>query len=325
MRPHSENSKLSALYEAMLLIRMVEETIAARYGEQEMRCPVHLSVGQEAVAAGVCYALAKTDAVYSTHRSHAHYLAKGGDLRAMIAEIYGKSAGCCGGRGGSMHLFDISVGMELSVPIVGSSIPLAVGAALAFRQQGKDRVAVAFIGDASVEEGVFHESMNFARLNRLPVIFVCENNLFSIYTRLDQRQPDRPIIDVAKAHDVHAVGADGNDAEAVSALTERAVSRARAGQGPSLLVFDTYRWREHCGPAYDNHVGYRSEAEFEAWKKRCPVAGARAKLFADGLLDERSDAALAARLRARIDDAFSFARAAPLPAPEQAFRHVYAE
>jgi pyruvate dehydrogenase E1 component alpha subunit len=312
------------MYEDMVFIRLTEETMAARYAEQEMRCPVHLSVGQEATAVGVCKALRASDKVFSTHRCHAHYLAKGGDLNAMLAEIYGKAAGCCGGRGGSMHLFDPEVGMELSVPIVGSSIPLAVGAALAARQRGLDQVSVPIVGDAAIEEGVFYESMNFAALRRLPVVFACENNLFSIYTRIDERQPGRPVADLAKAHGIPSATIDGNDVEAVFAATSEAVARARAGEGPSFLVFETYRWREHCGPSSDNHIGYRAESEFESWAERCPLKRAKAKLIAADAIDEAGDAALVRRLQKRVDEAFDFARAAPLPAAETASLHVYA-
>lgn len=321
----TKHASLLSLYEDMLLIRITEEAIAARYAEQEMRCPVHLSIGQEAVAVGVCRALAASDRVFSTHRCHAHYLAKGGNLEAMLAEIYGKAAGCCGGRGGSMHLFDDSVGLELSVPIVGSSLPLAVGAALAFTQRGEKHVVAPIVGDGAVEEGALHESMNFARLRNLPVVFVCENNLYSIYTPLAQRQPIRPIADLAKAHAIPAVTADGNDPEAVQALMAEAVERARGGGGPSFLVFDTYRWREHCGPNYDNHIGYRTEEEYQAWKVRCPVETARRKLMTQGLLSEAENSGLIERITARVDAAFEFAKRAPLPAPETASLHVYAD
>jgi TPP-dependent pyruvate/acetoin dehydrogenase alpha subunit len=312
------------LLREMLYIRLVEETIAARYAEQEMRCPVHLSVGQEAIAVGVCQALRDRDRVFSTHRCHAHYLAKGGDLKRMLAEIYGKSAGCIGGRGGSMHLTDPDKGMILSVPIVASSIPLAVGSALAEKIDGTDRVSIAFIGDASVEEGVFHESANFASLNKLPVIFVCENNLYSVYTPLRQRQPPRPITDVAKAHAMHALSADGNDVEAVHQTTKAAVQRARSGEGPAFLLFDTYRWREHCGPNYDNQLGYRAESEYLEWKKRDPLERLKHKLVRSGGVTEDAYMAMQTELQRFIDAAFDFARSAPLPQPSQASEFVYA-
>jgi len=308
----------------MVSIRLVEESIAARYGEQEMRCPVHLSIGQEATAVGVCQSLRRSDRVFSTHRCHAHYLAKGGDLRAMLAEIYGKATGCIGGRGGSMHLADPDKGMIASVPIVASSIPLAVGTALADRIDRRDCVSVAFIGDASVEEGVFHECANFASLNKLPVLFVCENNLYSVYTPLSQRQPPRPIAELARAHAMMALSADGNDVEAVLRVTGEAAANARSGGGPALVVFDTYRWREHCGPNYDNQLGYRSEAEYLAWKERCPIERLKAKLRASGALDEGRETRMVGELQREIDAAFEYAKAAPLPEASLAALHVYA-
>ncbi len=312
------------LFRDMLYIRLVEETIAARYSEQEMRCPVHLSVGQEATAVGVCKALRQSDRAFSTHRCHAHYLAKGGDLKPMLAEIYGKAAGCIGGRGGSMHLTDPDKGMIASVPIVASSIPLAVGSALADKIDLADRVSVAFIGDASVEEGVFHESANFASLNKLPVLFVCENNFYSVYTPLSQRQPARPLAEVVGAHAMVAMSADGNDVEAVLRVSREAAEHARSGKGPVFLVFDTYRWREHCGPNFDNDIGYRTEAEYLEWKTRDPVARQKAMLAKRGVLDDSAVKRMEAELQKEIDAAFEFAKAAPLPDPSQASLHVYA-
>ena len=308
----------------MLRIRLVEEGIADRYAEQEMRCPVHLSIGQEASAVGVCSALKHTDRVFSTHRCHAHYLGMDGNLRAMLAEIYGKAAGCIAGRGGSMHLTDPDKGLIASVPIVASSIPLAVGAALSDQIDGSESVSVAFFGDASVEEGVFHESANFASLRKLPVLFVCENNLYSVYTPLDQRQPKRPLTELARAHDMPVATADGNDVAAVFMATQEAVTRARQGGGPTFLLFDTYRWREHCGPAFDNHLGYRTEAEYQAWRGRCPVELQRKDLQGKGLLTPEAEEAWVAELKEEIDAAFDFAKAAPLPSPSQVAAHVYA-
>ncbi|MGH8222555.1 MAG: thiamine pyrophosphate-dependent dehydrogenase E1 component subunit alpha [Woeseiaceae bacterium] len=326
MTDHSASKDSSALrlIREMLLIRLVEETMAARYAEQEMRCPVHLSIGQEATAVGVCQALRVSDRVFSTHRCHAHYLAKGGDLKAMLAEIYGKAAGCIGGRGGSMHLTDPEKGMIASVPIVASSIPLAVGSALASRIDHTDDVSVAFIGDASIEEGVFHESANFASLNKLPVLFVCENNLYSVYTNLHDRQPSRPLTNVAVAHDMHAAHADGNDVEAVLKATLESVERARSGAGPSFLQFDTYRWREHCGPNFDNTLGYRTVEEYEEWRAKCPIELTRRKLRALNLLSEADEKRMTAELQTKIDAAFEFAKAGPLPNASEASSFVYA-
>ncbi len=301
---------------------MVEEAIAEHYAEGEMRCPVHLSIGQEAAAVGVCEALALTDKVYSTHRCHAHYLAKGGDLNRMFAEICGKAAGCIGGRGGSMHLMDIEKGMMASIPIVASSIPIAVGSALADKRTHNGKVTVAFIGDASIEEGVFHESANFAVLHSLPVIFVCENNLYSVYTPLRQRQPDRPLTDVARAHAMHILHGDGNDIEESLRLASEAVTRARDGRGPTFVLLDTYRWREHCGPNFDNHIGYRTDAEYRQWETRCPIRALRGRI-GQTLTAEREQAMIA-EITEEVEAARAFARAAPLPGPDQASRFVYA-
>lgn len=314
--------QLADFYRKMLRIRLIEEAIAEHYVDGEMRCPVHLSIGQEAAAVGVCEALAPTDKVYSTHRCHAHYLAKGGDLRRMFAEIYGKEAGCIGGRGGSMHLTDPEKGMMASIPIVASSIPVAVGSALADKRMKRSFVTVAFFGDASIEEGVFHESANFAALHRLPVVFVCENNLYSVYTPIHLRQPNRPLTDLARAHGVPALHGDGNDVEQTFALMLEAVARARDDGGPSFLLLDTYRWREHCGPSFDNHIGYRSEDEYLNWEKRCPVRSVQARLGA--AMTEEQKKAVEVEIAAEIDAALAFARAAPLPDVRQASEHVYA-
>lgn len=189
---------------------------------------------------------------------------------------------------------------------------------------GLGRVNVVFVGDASIEEGVFHESANFASLHVLPVIFVCENNLYSVYTPLRQRQPARPLANVAMAHGIPSATADGNDVEAVNAAAQAAVARARGGGGPTFLVFDTYRWREHCGPNFDNNIGYRSEAEYEEWRQRDPLARAAAKLRKSGALDDNADAKIDAEFKKLIDAAFDFAKAAPLPLASSAGEHIYA-
>lgn len=320
-----ENNPDIVDFTSMLRIRLVEEAIADRYAEQEMRCPVHLSIGQEASAVGVCAPLTTQDRMYSTHRCHAHYLAKGGGLKAMLAEIYGKAEGCIGGRGGSMHLAAPDVGLMSSVPIVASAIPLAAGAALSDKLDGNGRVTISFIGDACVEEGVFHETANFARLHDLPVIFACENNLYSVYTRLDERQPNRPLTALPEAHGIPSEHVDGNNVALVRAATERAVDRARGGDGPTFLLLDTYRWREHCGPNYDNHIGYRTEAEFEEWRALDPLEQTRAALRQDGHADDDWLAGITADLEREIDEAFDFAKNAPLPDPASAAVSVYAE
>jgi TPP-dependent pyruvate/acetoin dehydrogenase alpha subunit len=320
------NQRLVALYREMLRIRMVEETIADRYAEQEMRCPVHLSIGQEGVAVGVSAALRTDDYMISTHRGHAHYLAKGGDLRAFIAELYGRETGCSGGRGGSMHIIDRSVGMIGSTPIVGGSLPIAVGTAFSTRLDGGDRVTVVYFGDGTTEEGVFLEALNFAALKSLNVIFVCENNGFSVYSPLSVRQhPNRSRVAIAAANGLATGTGDGNDVVAVGEATKIAVDRARGGGGPTFLEFDTFRHREHCGPFFDDDLGYREPAFIADWLARDPVTSLERMLLADGTLDADAQSEIAGELRAEIDDAFAFAKASPFPPPGDLFRHIYAE
>lgn len=312
-------------YARMLRIRLVEEKIAELYPEQQMRCPVHLSVGQEAVAVGVCAALESEDYAVSSHRSHAHYLAKGGDLKAMMGELYGKVTGCCQGKGGSMHLIDRSVGFLGAVPIVGSTIPIGVGAAFGTILRKERRVTIVFLGDGATEEGVFHEAVNFAVLKRLPVVFVCENNFFSVYSSLAERQPPtREIYEMVRGHGLESYQGDGNDVEAVYGLTKATVEKSRTGGGPAFLEFKTYRWREHCGPYYDNHLGYRSEQEFEEWKVRCPIARLKQQLLQRGLLSQQDLDGIEASLAAEVEEAVAFAKSSPFPEPQLLQKHVYA-
>jgi pyruvate dehydrogenase E1 component alpha subunit len=320
-----ESEKLRRFYYDMLRIRLVEEKIAELYPEQEMRCPVHLCIGQEAVPVGICANLSRDDYVLSTHRSHGHYLAKGGDLKAMMAEFYGKVTGCSRGKGGSMHLVDLSVGFLGATPVVGSTIPIAVGAALGSYMCGKQRVTVAFFGDAAVEEGVFHESINFAALKTLPVVFVCENNLYSVYSRISVRQPEgREIFRLAEGHGVQSYQGDGNDVIEVYKLAEEAIRKARQGGGPTFLEFKTYRWREHCGPYYDDHLGYRPEGEFLEWKERCPIKRLEERLLRDGVLCNQDIDKMVSELEVEIEDAVVFAKESPFPEEQLLLEHIYA-
>ncbi len=308
----------------MLRIRRIEEALADRYAEQEMRCPMHLCIGQEAIATGVCDALRPEDKVFSNHRAHGHYLAKGGNLNAMVAELYGRATGCCGGRGGSMHLIDLDVGFMGATPIVGGTVPLAVGSAWASSIKDSRDVTVVFFGDGCFEEGVVHESLNFAALHKLPILFVCENNNFSVYTRRNERQPDRPIFRIAEAHGVHAQAADGNDVELVVTLARAAVENARSGNGPQFLEFSTYRWREHCGPDFDDHLNYRSSKEIEAGMCDCPIARYKRILVQREELTETSYRSMEDRINLEILSAFDFARSSRKPSIEDARDKVYA-
>lgn len=314
---------LRLLYQ-MQRIRRVEEEIAARYPQNRMRCPTHLSTGQEAVSAAVAETLRKDDFAVSTHRGHAHYLAKGGNLPALIAEIYGKASGCSRGKGGSMHLIDLSAGFMGTSAIVGNSIPIGVGLGLSAQLYGSDQVSCIFLGDGAVEEGVFYESLNFAAVRNLPVLFVCENNLYSVYAPLSVRQPSqRSIAAMAAAIGVESATCDGNDALACHDLLSETVTNIRHGGGPRFLEFATYRWREHCGPSFDNDIGYRTEAEFLAWQAREPLARLESRLLAaDAAIAERVAQNLAA-IEDEVMEAFAQAETAAFPAAAEAFLGVY--
>ena len=316
---------LPALYRCMLRIRRVEEALAKRYSvEQEMRCPMHLCIGEEAIAAGVCAPLTAKDVVFGNHRSHGHYLAKGGDLNQLIAEFYGKSTGCCGGRGGSMHIIDQKAGFLGAVPIVGATIPLAVGTAWAAKIRKTADVSVVFFGDGCFEEGVMHEAMNFSVLKKLPVIFACENNEMSCFTSIKVRQPDRPIHGIAAAHGLRVFSGDGNDVLEVAENSAEAIARARRGEGPQFLEFHTNRWLGHVGPDLDDDLGYRPHETPEMRQSRCPIKRARVDLeqqlgWAEGDFEK-----LEQFIHAEIEGAFRFSADSPAPDPRTRADYVYA-
>ena len=311
------------LLRGMMRIRRAEETLADLYKEQEMRTPTHFSIGQEAVAVGVCAALERDDVVYSGHRCHAHYLAKGGNLPAMVAELYGKETGCASGRGGSVHLNDPSVGMVASSAILGQTMAVAVGSALAFKMDGAPRLAVTFFGDGAIEEGIFHECLNFAVVKKLPVLFVCENNGYSTHTPLAVRQPQAiEIHQRGRSYGMPAKLVDGNDVFAVYEAACEAVSAAR-GNGPYFLECTTYRWREHVGPLWDYDWGYRTKEEVDGWVARCPIKRATERLIAEGALSAADVKALEGELQAEVDRAVATAKAAPFPAVEDIMLGTY--
>jgi len=313
-----------SLYYKMVRIRSVEEAIADAYPEQKMRCPVHLCIGQEAVAAGVCAHLRREDYLMSNHRSHGHYLAKGGNLKAMIAEIAGKKTGCSGGKGGSMHLVDLDENIMGTTPIVGSIIPIATGIAFGTSLKGEKNITAVFFGDAATEEGVFFESLNFAALKVLPILFVCENNFFSVYSPLSVRQPEkRNNTAIANAFGISGLEGDGNDAIQVSKLARQAVEHIREGKGPFYLEFTTYRWREHCGPFYDNHLGYRSENECQEWEKKCPIKRLKEYLIKEGMLGEEEDVIIREKIYHELNEAFQHAEQSSLPDSGSLLEHLY--
>ncbi|MFF9852777.1 thiamine pyrophosphate-dependent dehydrogenase E1 component subunit alpha [Streptomyces litmocidini] len=308
-------SDRARLVRDMVRIRVVEEVLADYYrDEQEMRTPTHFSIGQEATSVGVCAATTPQDWLYTAHRSHAPYLAKGGDLRAMVAELYGKQDGCAHGRGGSIHLVDQAVGFAGSAAILGEMISVAVGTGWAFARDGEERVALTYFGDGATEEGVFAESLNFAAVHRIPVVFVCENNLYSISSPVSARQPaGTSVHGRAEAAGVKALHVDGNDVFAVRDAAEQAVRHCREGNGPFLLELATYRWREHVGPGWDADHGYRSQEEIDSWMEQCPIERATARLRDE---EPDIDAAVAAwrvQFHDEIQAAVAYAKERPFP------------
>jgi len=316
---------LVALYRSMLRIRRIEEEIERRYQQDQMKTPIHLVIGQEAAAVGCCAALRDTDLVYTSHRTHGAYLAKGGDLKAMLCEMHCRANGCAGSRGGSMHLIDKRVGLAGTSAIVGGAVPIAVGAALAAQMKGEDRVVAAFLGDATTEEGVTSESLNFSALKRVPVVFFCENNFYSVQSPLAARQPPRDIRKWAEAHEVPAAAVDGANVLAVQDAVRTAAARARAGGGPSFIEARLYRFRAHGGAGDDSRTGYRDEAERLAWEAFCPIKMFGEHLVAGGAIDARSIDAMETAIAAEIAEAFAFALASPNPTEEQLYERVYAE
>ena len=318
-------SRTIDLLERMIYIRAVEEAIADRYAEQEMRCPTHLSIGQEAPAAAAGLCLRDTDYVVSTHRGHAHYLGRGGGLVAMIGELYGKVTGCARGRGGSMHLVDTSVGFMGTTAVVGNSIPVGLGLAKAIQLDGRDAVTCIFIGDAAVETGSIYESANFAATVDLPVLFVCENNLYSVYTPMAPRQPEgRQIHEMVGSIGLQVSHGNGNDADECMTLIAEAVSTIRNGGGPCFVELNTYRWREHCGPNYDNDLGYRTLEEFESWRDNDPIELIQSRIGDDSVVRQRL-AKHREWVTSEIEEAFARAKAAPFPWSEEAYLDEYAD
>jgi len=276
------------------------------------------------VAAAVGLALLKDDLAVSGHRAHAHYLAKSGSLKAMLAEIYGKAAGCSGGKGGSMHLIDESAGFMGSTAIVGGTVPVGVGLAYGIKLKRSRQISCIFHGDAVAETGVFFESVNFAVLKKLPVLFVCENNLYSVYSPLSVRQPaGRSISTMVAALGISSESGDGNDVREVYETVSCALAEIRAGGGPQFLEFSTYSWLEHCGPNFDNHIGYRTEAEYEHWRALEPIARFQAALLFDGIISDLEVEQMDAAVALEVADAFAFAEAAAPPAAEYAFTDLY--
>jgi TPP-dependent pyruvate/acetoin dehydrogenase alpha subunit len=316
------------LYRMMIRIRICEESFVEPILKGEIRCPVHLYTGQEAIATGVCFALTKKDYIFGSHRSHGHYLAKGGDIGELVGEIYCKETGCSRGRGGSMHIIAPQIGMIGSAPIVAGTIPLALGAALASRIRKEKRVTVSFFGDGAAGEGVLYESLNFAALKKLPIIFACENNFYSTHMPIRECRPEEKIFKIAKPFRIQSYRIDGNDVLKVYETSRKAVEICRRGQGPAFIEFLTYRLRGHVGPddnIQGNHTDIRSKEEVEAWRKKDPIRRFEAFLIKNRILKKEELRRINQEIEAEVKEAHRYAKMSSYPNPDELMKYVFRE
>ena len=317
---------LVEMYYSMLRIRRIEEAIESKYHENEMKTPIHLVIGQEATSVGACFAMRKTDQLFASHRTHGNYLAKGGDLNAMMAEFFCKSTGCAGSRGGSMHLFDKSVGMAGSSAICGGAAPIATGHALTAKIKKLDYVTGVFFGDGASEEGSLWETLNFAALKKLPVVYFLENNFYSVCTPLHKRQPEgTEIYKKAASFGVNATLVDGTNVLHVYDAAKTAVERARRGEGPQFIEAKVYRWRAHGGSGDDLHLGYRSEGEGKEWHQFDPIQTFQKFLAEKNLLTPQATEEMENKISAEITASFEFARNSPVPEEKDLYTYVYSK
>jgi TPP-dependent pyruvate/acetoin dehydrogenase alpha subunit len=309
---------LERIYRSLRLIRRTEEEIARIYPSDKIKSPVHLSIGQEAVAVGVCDVLRPDDVVAPTYRGHAAFLAKGGSLRGLIAELYGKATGVAGGKGGSMHLIDMRHNVLGASAVVGTTIPIAVGYALACQRMKTDRVSVSFFGDGATEEGVFAESLNFAALHKLPVLFVCENNYYAIHTPITRRWATTRLCERVRTYGIPSYEVNDGDVFKLRKLAGEAIAGMRQGDGPTFIECQTYRWREHVGPNEDFDQGYRSRDDLKPWLKNDQVE------FVGRMLSDERRAVLDSEIELEIEDAIEFAESSPFPVKKALYTNVFA-
>lgn len=314
---------LLELYFTMKKIRMAEEQIAMHYHEDRMHTPVHLYIGQEAIAAGVCANLMANDRLFSNHRNHGHYLAKGGNLKAMIAELHNKETGCSKGRGGSMHLVDNEVGFSITSSIVAGGVPIGTGDALAITILGEDRVSAVFMGDAATEEGVVYESLCFAVLKNLPVVYFCENNQYSVGTPLSKREGN-PKLSSKFAGILPTYTVDGNDVLEVYTIAKHAIDCARNREGPSFIEFNTFRLRDHHDIRTGVEAGYQSQQEWDYWKEKCPIENYETYLLEREVIDTSQIREMENLYQKELMEAFKYAEESNLPNPETLYKGVLA-
>ena len=315
----STPDELRRIYRSLRLIRRVEEEIARVYSSDKIKSPVHLSIGQEAISVGVCDALLPNDVTTMTYRSHATYLAKGGDLKGMMAELYGKETGCGRGKAGSMHLVDMTHNAVGASAVVATTIPIAVGYALAMKREAKGRVTAAFFGDGATEEGVFSESLNFAALKRLPILFVLEDNDFAIHTPRKNRWATEAIAERVRTYGIPTMAVDDGNVLKIREITARAIADIRRGGGPAFLACKIYRWREHVGPAEDFDAGYRRREDVQPWLDNDQVEVVGQRLPAPDRIH------IDAMVEAEIADAIEFAEQSPFPGPQELYDDLYAD
>ncbi len=315
------------LYQTMVRIRLCEESLVEPILKEEVRCPVHLYCGEEAIATGVCAALSETDYIFGTHRSHGHYLAKGGSLKGLISEIYGKETGCSRGRGGSMHIIEPEKGVMGAAPIVAGTISLALGTALASKIRKEKRVSVSFFGDGATGEGVLYESLNFAALKKLPVLFVCENNFYSTHMPIRECRPNNDIFKIGKSYDILSLKVDGNDVLEVYEAAQKAVEACRNDDGPVFIECVTYRLRGHVGPddnIHGTHTDIRPEEEIKEWRKKDPVINFEHFLLNNNILEKGDIDEIRKQIEKEIKDAHLFAKNSPYPEKSELKKYIFA-
>ena len=319
---------LKGLHKKMLKMRICEESLVERILTGEIRCPVHLYSGEEAVAAGICAAISEEDYVFGTHRSHGHLLAKGGGVERLFGEVFGKIHGCSRGRGGSMHVIEPSKGLAGAVPIVAGTISLALGAALASSIKKEGRVAVSFFGDGATGEGVLYESLNFAALKKLPILFVCENNQYSTHMPIRECRPDVRIFEIGRPFGILSYQVDGNNVLRVYETAKRAVELCRNGEGPTFVECLTYRLRGHVGPD-DNiqgtHTDIRPTDEVEEWRKRDPIDNFEKYLLENEILLESEIEEIKREIEKEVEEAHKFVKRSPYPHVSELTKYVFKE
>ena len=332
--PHKFNSNISDYSDLdiqiehlkkMLIIRYAEEKISDKIVEGVIKCPCHLGIGQEAIPVGISSFLNKSDSIFGAHRSHSHFLALNNDVLSLFAETLGRVDGCSNGMGGSMHLIDTKNGFYGSVPIVGATIPIAVGAGFSHKLDRKNNISVSYFGDGATEEGVFHESLNLAKVNNLPVLFVCENNLFSSHMHILERQPELSTLRYSKAHSIPSLIVDGNDISAVYVASKMAIEKIRSGEGPFFIEFITYRWKGHVGPSDDNDVGLKRNKDLSIWKNRDPINRLKINLKKNHNLSDNDLKKVDSDIKKSINKSWNDALNSPYPTKDILFKTIYSQ